>query len=57
MENKKVVYVYESPDKGKTVYRRVFGSTHETRELIFPLKKSPPVIPTELLSWTHFNPN
>ena len=28
------VYIYESPDGGKTVYRREFGQPHNTRELI-----------------------
>ena len=28
------VYIYESPDGGKTVYKREFGKPHETRELI-----------------------
>jgi nucleoside-diphosphate-sugar epimerase len=32
-EDKKV-YIYESPDKGKTIYRREFGQPHNTRELI-----------------------
>ena len=27
-------YIFESPDGGKTVYRREFGASHETRELI-----------------------
>jgi hypothetical protein len=27
-------YIYESPDGGKTVYRREFGQPHETRELV-----------------------
>jgi hypothetical protein len=27
-------YIFESPDGGKTVYRREFGAPHETRELI-----------------------
>jgi hypothetical protein len=30
---KKVVWIYESPDKGKTVYRRPFGKS-EPRELV-----------------------
>jgi hypothetical protein len=30
---KKVVWIYESPDKGKTVYRRPFGKL-EPKELI-----------------------
>lgn len=28
------VYIYESPDGGKTVYRREIGQPHNTRELI-----------------------
>tara|TARA_R100001377_G_scaffold47120_4_gene27167 strand:+ start:236 stop:460 length:225 start_codon:yes stop_codon:yes gene_type:complete len=32
VDNKEVNYVYESPDSGKTVYKRAFGSTE--RELI-----------------------
>lgn len=27
----KVVYIYESPDKGKTVYRREFGKKERER--------------------------
>jgi hypothetical protein len=27
-------YIYESPDKGKTVYKREFGASFDTRELI-----------------------
>ena len=43
----KPVYIYESPDKGKTVYRRVKGADHETRELI----QSPTLkVPSSLLS-------
>ena len=30
---KKIVWVYESPDKGKTIYRRPFGKS-EPRELV-----------------------
>jgi len=26
------IYIYESPDGGKTVYKREFGAPHETRE-------------------------
>lgn len=33
-ESDEVKYIYESPDKGKTIYRRVFGQPHNTRELI-----------------------
>jgi hypothetical protein len=32
LNNDKKVYIYESPDKGKTIYRREFGKT--TREQI-----------------------
>jgi hypothetical protein len=28
------IYIYESPDKGETVYRREFGQPHETRESV-----------------------
>lgn len=30
---KKIVWIYESPDKGKTVYRRPFGKSRP-REII-----------------------
>ena len=51
---KKPVYIYESPDKGKTVYRRVSGTDHETRELI----KSPTLkVPSSLLSLLPFQSN
>jgi hypothetical protein len=33
------VYIYESPDGGKTVYRREFGQPHDTRELISNTKE------------------
>ena len=33
-ESQELKYIYESPDKGKTIYRRVFGQPHNTRELI-----------------------
>ena len=29
VQNKEPQYIYESPDKGKTVYRRKFGSLHK----------------------------
>ncbi len=29
-------WVYESPDKGKTIFRRKFGAPHDTREQIKP---------------------
>jgi len=29
-------YIYESPDKGKTVYRRPLGSPNAKRELVDP---------------------
>jgi hypothetical protein len=32
--NTEKIYIYESPDQGKTVYRREFGQLHETRELV-----------------------
>jgi 5-keto 4-deoxyuronate isomerase len=57
MKNKKkVVYIYESPDKGKTVYRRVLGEPHETRQLIYT-SNSKPNLPPELLTLSNFNPN
>lgn len=34
VNEEKKTYIYESPDGGKTVYRREFGQPHETRELI-----------------------
>ena len=34
VEESKKTYIYESPDKGKTVYRREFGADHNTRELV-----------------------
>ena len=50
----KPIYIYESPDKGKTVYRRVRGAEHETRELI----KSPNINrPSSLLSLLPFQSN
>ena len=33
-EQKETKYIYESPDKGKTVYRRKFGDYDSPRELI-----------------------
>jgi hypothetical protein len=30
----KKTYIYESPDRGNTVYRREFGAPIKTRELI-----------------------
>ncbi len=30
----KKIYIYESPDKGKTIYQREFSEPHDTRELI-----------------------
>ena len=33
-------YIYESPDGGKTIYRREFMAPHNTRELIQKPKKS-----------------
>jgi hypothetical protein len=36
VEKKKseMVYIYESPDGGKTVYRREFGKPHSEREIV-----------------------
>ncbi len=31
---KKKKYIYESPDKGKTIYRREFGDMDSKRELV-----------------------
>ena len=33
-EPKETRYIYESPDGGKTVYRRLFGEPHDKRELV-----------------------
>jgi hypothetical protein len=33
-QNTEKIYIYESPDKGETVYRRDFGQPHETRESV-----------------------
>jgi hypothetical protein len=33
-EESKKIYIYESPDKGKTIYQREFSEPHDTRELI-----------------------
>jgi hypothetical protein len=33
-EELKKIYIYESPDKGKTIYQREFSMPHDTRELI-----------------------
>jgi len=33
MKNKKIIWIYESPDNGKTVYRRPFGKK-EPKELV-----------------------
>jgi len=33
LRNTKKVYIYESPDKGKTIYRREFGN-YDKKELI-----------------------
>lgn len=35
----KAVYIYESPDKGLTIYRRKFMAPHITRELITNTEK------------------
>jgi GDP-D-mannose 3',5'-epimerase len=34
VEKSDKTYIYESPDGGKTVYRREFGADHSTRELV-----------------------
>ena len=34
VEEGKKTYIYESPDKGKTIYRREIGKPHDTREQI-----------------------
>lgn len=34
VQEEKKDYIYESPDGGKTVYRREFGTPHDTRELV-----------------------
>ena len=33
-EQESIVYIYESPDKGKTIYRREFMADPTTRELV-----------------------
>jgi len=33
-----MIYIYESPDKGKTIYRREFGN-YDKRELILGEEK------------------
>jgi len=33
-ETTKTAKIYESPDKGKTVYERDFGAPHESRKMI-----------------------
>lgn len=35
----KKTYIYESPDNGKTIYRREFGR-YDKRELITPKKET-----------------
>tara|TARA_R110002051_G_C8597549_1_gene479885 strand:+ start:765 stop:905 length:141 start_codon:yes stop_codon:yes gene_type:complete len=35
-------YIYESPDGGKTIYRREFMAPHNTRELIKKPKQTLP---------------
>lgn len=37
-EKTEKVYIYESPDKGNTIYRRKFMEPHITRELILKTK-------------------
>ena len=34
IEESKKTYIYESPDNGKTIYRRGIGEPHETREKV-----------------------
>lgn len=34
LDNQEIVYIYESPDKGKTIYRRPFGAPHDKREIL-----------------------
>lgn len=34
IEESKKIYIYESPDNGKTIYKREFGKSHNTRKLI-----------------------
>ena len=33
-------YIYESPDKGKTIYRRKFGDTHKEKGIIWSYRMS-----------------
>lgn len=33
MSDRKETYIYESPDNGETIYRRLFGSNVQDREL------------------------
>lgn len=33
-KKEKTPKIYESPDKGKTVYEREFGAPHESRKMI-----------------------
>ena len=35
MDDEKEVWIYESPDKGKTVYRRPFGKSGPRELMIF----------------------
>lgn len=42
-------YIYESPDKGETIYRREFGAPHSEREL---LKKKEENKSTLVIEWT-----
>ena len=32
--NQNEIYIFESPDKGKTIYRRPFGAPHNKREIL-----------------------
>lgn len=38
--NKSITWIYESPDKGKTIYRRPFGKTGPKELIIFNLPVS-----------------
>lgn len=34
LDVEKPIWIYESPDKGRTIYRRMIGTPHLERELI-----------------------
>lgn len=38
-ENIKKIYIYESPDKGNTIYQRELMKPHNTRELITKIEE------------------